>query len=115
MNRGQVVKKSAPGPKVGVFLCECGTRIAPQVDLADLAHRLHQTPGLDHVETLPFSCLSPGLDKIREAVSQKGLERLIVAGCESRILLKKFERALEALGLEEGQIDMVNLRDHVGP
>ena len=70
-------------------------------------------PASAHVEILPFSCLRPGLDRIKEVVAAKGLNRLIVAGCESRILHKKFEQALEALGLAETQIDMVNLRDHV--
>jgi heterodisulfide reductase subunit A-like polyferredoxin/coenzyme F420-reducing hydrogenase delta subunit len=50
---------------------------------------------------------------MQEAVAAEGLDRLIVAGCESRILHKTFEQALEALGLAETQIDMVNLRDHV--
>ena len=46
-------------------------------------------------------------------MGEKGLNRLIVAGCESRILHKRFEQALEALGMAAGQIDLVNLRDHV--
>jgi heterodisulfide reductase subunit A-like polyferredoxin len=74
---------------------------------------LNEGPGVEHVETLPFPCLTPGLDRIKEAVALKGLNRVIVAGCESRILHKKFEQALEPLGVEEGQIDLVNLRDHV--
>jgi coenzyme F420-reducing hydrogenase delta subunit/ferredoxin len=53
------------------------------------------------------------LEKVKEAIGQKGLNRLVIGGCESRVMLKKFERELEPLGLEEGQIDMVNLRDHV--
>ena len=60
-----------------------------------------------------FRVSRPGLERIKEVVAAKGLNRLIVAGCESRILHKKFEQALEALGLAETQIDMVNLRDHV--
>ena len=98
---------------MGVFLCECGSRIVPKVDHAVLTQLLGESPGVGHVETLPFSCLRPGLDRIKEVVAAKGLNRLIVAGCESRILHKKFEQALEALGLAETQIDMVNLRDHV--
>jgi heterodisulfide reductase subunit A len=112
MNQKQAIKETLPEPKLGVFLCECGTRIAPRVDTAVLAQLLDES-GVAHVETLPFSCLRPGLDRIKEIVAQKGLNRLIVAGCESRILHKKFEQALEALGLMEGQIDLVNLRDHV--
>ena len=69
--------------------------------LAVLTKLLHESPGVAHVEVLPFSCLRPGLDRIQEVVAEKGLNRLIVAGCESRILHKKFEQALEALGLAE--------------
>ena len=112
MNEKQAVKASLPEPHLGIFLCECGTRIAPRVDTAVLAQLLDES-GVAHVETLPFSCLRPGLDRIKEVVGEKGLNRLIVAGCESRILHKKFEQALEALGMAAGQIDLVNLRDHV--
>ncbi len=112
MNEKQAVKESLPEPHLGIFLCECGTRIAPRVDTAVLAQMLEEF-GVAHVETLPFSCLRPGLDRIKEVVGEKGLNRLIVAGCESRILHKKFEQALEALGMAAGQIDLVNLRDHV--
>ena len=113
MNQSPAVKESQPSPQLGVFLCECGSRIVPKVDPALLAELLDGPPGIAHVETLPFSCLRPGLERIKEVVAAKGLNRLIVAGCESRILHKKFEQALEALGLAETQIDMVNLRDHV--
>jgi heterodisulfide reductase subunit A len=113
MKRGEAVAKNVPESRLGVFLCECGARIAPRVDLAGLAKLLDKAPGVAHVEILPFSCLAPGLEMMSAAVAAQGLNRLIVAGCESRILLKKFETALKALGLEEGQIDLVNLRDHV--
>jgi heterodisulfide reductase subunit A2 len=113
MSQPQAVKSSPLSPRVGVFLCECGSRIVPRVDSTVLTQLLDEPPGVGHVETLPFSCLRPGLDRIKEVVAAKGLDRLIVAGCESRILHKKFEQALAPLGLAESQIDMVNLRDHV--
>ncbi|MFH1594952.1 MAG: hydrogenase iron-sulfur subunit [Pseudomonadota bacterium] len=113
MKRGQALKEIIPEPRVGVFLCECGTEIAPRVALGTLAKMVAGSPDMAHVEILPFSCLTPGLSRIQEVVTQKGLNRLIVAGCESRLLHKKFEQALETLGVEEGQIELVNLRDHV--
>jgi heterodisulfide reductase subunit A len=113
MSQQQAIKQSLPDTRLGIFLCECGDQIAPKVDAAVLTQLLDESPGVAHVEVLPFSCLRPGLDRINEVVVEKGLNRLIVAGCENRILHKKFEQALEALGLVETQIDMVNLRDHV--
>jgi heterodisulfide reductase subunit A len=113
MKPRHALKEPGSETRVGVFLCECGTRISPRVDLAFLARTLAGTPGIKHVEALPFSCLAPGLERLQEVVTKKGINRLIVAGCESRILLKKFEQAMETWGVEEGHIDMVNLRDHV--
>ncbi|RJX35012.1 MAG: hydrogenase iron-sulfur subunit [Desulfarculus sp.] len=101
------------GCKIGVFLCECGRRIAPLVDLKGLEQKLAQDPAVSYVATLPFACLTPGLSNLRQAVAANGLDRLLVAGCEARILLKKFEGELLSAGLDEGQVDMVNLRDHV--
>lgn len=113
MKQRQALKESGPEPRLGVFLCECGREIAPKVDLVSLAKMVKATPGVAHTEVVPFSCLAPGLARLKEMVTKKGLNRLIVAGCESRLLHKKFEQALEDLGMEEGQIDLVNLRDHV--
>jgi len=113
MTTMKTTQEAANGARCGVILCECRPKIAPRVDLPALAKLLQNPAPVSHLEILPFPCLSPGLEKVKEAVSQKGLNRLVIGGCEARIMLKKFERELEALGLEEGQIDMVNLRDHV--
>jgi len=113
MNNLKITQETANVARCGVILCECRPKIAPGVDLPALVKLLQNPAPASHLEILPFPCLSPGLEKVKEAVSQKGLNRLVIAGCEPRIMLKKFERELEALGLEEGQIDMVNLRDHV--
>ncbi len=113
MSSKQSMQASVQGPKLGVFLCECGGRIADKVDLGALAKLVIKGDGPVHVETLPFPCLAPGLARLKEVAAQKSLDRLIVAGCENRITLKKFEQALETIGLGEGLIDMVNLRDHV--
>jgi heterodisulfide reductase subunit A-like polyferredoxin/coenzyme F420-reducing hydrogenase delta subunit len=113
MQTAKTLKPVRPESRLGIFLCECGEEIAPKVDLAALAQTLAQAPSVEHVEILPFSCLAPGLDRIREVIAREGLNRLIVAGCESRLLHKKFASSLATLGEQEEQIDLVNLRDHV--
>ena len=60
-----------------------------------------------------FPALNPGLNISVRQVAQKGLNRIIIAGCEGRLMLKKFEKELQLLELHKGQIDMVNLRGHV--
>ncbi len=99
--------------RIGVFLCTCGGKISSKIDLKALEKELAENPMIFHSETIPFPCLEPGLDIVRERISEKGLNRIVVAGCEYRIMLQKFEKELEDAGLEKGEIDIVNLRDYV--
>ncbi|MFN2359224.1 MAG: hydrogenase iron-sulfur subunit [Desulfotignum sp.] len=97
--------------KIGVFLCKCGNEIAPMIDLP----HLHDTiqPEADYCEIMSYPCLQPGLEKILSVAAANRLNRIIIAGCEGRTMLKKFETTLEPIDILKGQIDMVNLRSHV--
>ncbi len=99
--------------KTGVFVCRCGDKIAPLIDLDVLAKKVRRDDNVQHCEILSFSCLTPGLEHIMTTVAEKNLNRLIIAGCEGRLMLKKFEKAFEPLELLKGQINMVNLRGHI--
>ena len=99
--------------KIGIFLCQCDGRVDPWVDLKSLQELLQKNPRIARVEILPMSCTTPGLSRVKAAVSEHGLDRLVIAGCESRILLRKFNQEFLGTNIQEGQIDMVNIRDHV--
>ena len=97
--------------KTGVFICKCGNKIEPFIDLDRLNNSVKGHA--DHCEVLNYPCMTPGMEHIMSEVSKHNLNRVIVAGCDSRIMLKKFENDLEPLGILKGQLDMVNLRSHV--
>ena len=99
--------------KIGVFLCRCGKNIDPLVDLPALHNTICQDPDVTHCEIMSYPCQKPGIEGIMQAVAKNGLNRLIIAGCESRLMLKNFERQLEPVELRTGQIDMINLRGHI--
>jgi heterodisulfide reductase subunit A len=105
-------KKQSNG-RLGVFLCQCGGKIDGKVDLTALEKTVKRDPLVTYTDTLSYSCMAPGLKAIRKAIEKFELDRVVVAGCEGRLLQKKFERELESMGLQQGQIEMVNLRDHV--
>jgi heterodisulfide reductase subunit A len=104
---------SPNGTRCGVFLCQCGPKIAPKVDLPALEQMIREQLSPSWVEILPFTCMAPGMEEVQKAIREKHLNRVLVAGCEPRVMLKKIQRDLRHLGLEAEQIDMVNLRDHV--
>lgn len=97
--------------KTGVFICKCGDKIEPLIDLNSLNDSIKGYA--EYCGTLVQPCLKPGMDQIMGAISKHNLNRIIVAGCDGRIMLKKFETALEPLDILKGQVDMVNLRSHV--
>ncbi len=99
--------------KIGVFLCECGPHIGPKVDLGTLEKIVSHDPLVETCEKLPYACLGPGLSAIRKTVADRGLDRIVVAGCQARLMMKKMERELSDAGLETGQISMVNIKGHV--
>ncbi len=103
----------AQAGRVGVFLCECGQKISSRVDLAELARLVQADPGVGHVQVLPYPCMKPGLEVMRGVIGGNGIDRVVVAGCEGRLLKKRFETGLAEVGVAEGQVDVVNLRDHV--
>ncbi len=102
-----------PIARVGVFLCRCGNKIASRIDLAALEARVCRDENVIHCETMAYPCQKPGLELIIKAIAEKGVNRVIVAGCEGRLMMKKMETVLEPLDLHKGQIDMINLRGHV--
>ncbi|MBF0120648.1 MAG: hydrogenase iron-sulfur subunit [Desulfobacterales bacterium] len=99
--------------RVGVFICKCGDKIEPFIDLNLLQDKLLKDQNINYCEIMPYSCLKPGIENIYSKVINQKLNRVIIAGCESRLMLKKLEKELEPLDLKKGQIDIVNIRGHV--
>ena len=99
--------------KIGVFLCQCGDHIEPLIDLDALAKEIQHQDHVTHCEIFPFPCMKPGVENISHQVAQKGLNRIIIAGCEGRLMINKFAEELRLLDIHKEQIDMVNLRGHV--
>jgi len=100
-----------PNTKTGVFICKCGENIEPLIDLKNLKESIKGHS--ECCEILNQPCLTPGMEQITSAIATHNLNRIIVAGCDGRIMLKKFETALAPMDILKGQVDMVNLRSHV--
>jgi heterodisulfide reductase subunit A len=96
----------------GVFLCECGGQISSRIDLAQVRDLLQGEPW-SHLAIYPYPCLAPGLEAIKEDIQAHGLDRVLIGGCSSRVMKKRFVKELTPLGLKSHQIEMINLKDHV--
>ena len=98
--------------KIGIFLCECGGKISNRIDLPEVCDLLRYGPW-GHLGVYPYPCLAPGLEAMRQEVRAKGLDRILVGGCSSRLMKKRFATGLAPVGIEKHQVEMINLKDHV--
>jgi heterodisulfide reductase subunit A len=107
-----MIKTEATLPRVGVFLCHCGTNIAGTVDIPRVAKYAEKIPGVSLVMQNLHTCSSEGINKIKEAIKDNELERVVVAACTPRTHEPLFMAAVEEAGLNRYLFQMVNIREH---
>jgi len=98
--------------RIGIFLCECGGKISNRIDLPQVSELLRYESWA-HLGTYPYPCLAPGLEAMRQEVQANGLNRILLGGCSSRVMKKRFTKGLAPVGIEKHQVEVINLRDHV--
>ncbi len=68
---------------IGVFLCDCGTNIAGNVDLEYIKMELSKEDDLIIHESL-FLCSQLGQDLIKETIEKEKLERVVICSCSPK-------------------------------
>ena len=99
------------GARTGVYICHCGTNIAPKVNVEEVAEFAQ---GLDSVVVArhyEFMCSDPGQDLIIQDIGELGLNRVVVASCSPRMHEITFRKACEKAGLNGYLMEMANIRD----
>jgi heterodisulfide reductase subunit A len=98
-------------PRIGVFLCHCGTNIAKTIDLAKLAAAVAGLPGVAHVEDNLFSCAVESTSRMQETIRTHQLNRVVVAACSPRTHEGVFREVLAGAGLNPGYFTLANIRE----
>ncbi|MGQ9921628.1 MAG: FAD-dependent oxidoreductase [Desulfobacca sp.] len=98
-------------PRIGVFLCHCGTNIAGVLDLTTLAAAVAQLPGVVHVEDELFACSLEATKHLADIIRAKHLNRIVVAACTPRTHEPVFREVIRAAGLNPGFVVMANIRE----
>jgi heterodisulfide reductase subunit A2 len=98
-------------PRIGVFICHCGTNIAGVIDVAAVAEYAASLPRVAYVERNLFTCAQDTQNIIREKIQHHGLNRIVVAACSPRTHEALFQETLKASGLNEYLFEMANIRN----
>lgn len=103
-------------PKIGVYVCHCGTNIAGTVDVEavrDWARENLARDGVVVARDYKFMCSSLGQELIEKDIKELGLERVVVAACSPHLHEKTFRTASERAGLNPYLTELVSIREQV--
>ncbi len=99
-------------PRIGVFVCHCGTNIAGVVNVDEVADYARTLANVEHVEQNLFSCSQDTQDKITDVVREKKLNRVVVTACSPRTHEPLFQETVVNAGVNKYLFEMANIRNH---
>jgi heterodisulfide reductase subunit A-like polyferredoxin len=102
---------AAEAPRIGVFVCHCGINIASVVDVEAVAAYAGKLPFVELSDTNLFTCSADTQEKIKEAIKEHSLNRVVVASCSPRTHEGMFRETLAQAGLNKFLLEMANIRD----
>jgi len=102
---------SGQGPRIGVFVCRCGTNIARVVDVPTLTEYAGTLAHVVHAEENLYTCSTDTQAKIIAAIAEHRLNRVVVSSCTPRTHEGLFRDTLRQGGLNPYLFEMANIRD----
>jgi heterodisulfide reductase subunit A2 len=98
-------------PRVGVFVCHCGSNIASVVDVARVVAETQKLPHVIHAESNTYTCADDSQNRIKSQIAEHKLNRVVVASCTPRTHEPIFRDTLRDAGLNPFLLEMANIRD----
>lgn len=98
-------------PRVGVFICHCGSNIASVVDVEAVVKQARTLPNVIVAEHNVYTCADDSQDRIKDRIKEHRLNRVVVASCTPRTHEPIFRDTLRDAGLNPYLFEMANIRD----
>ena len=98
-------------PRIGVYVCQCGINIGGVVDVPSVVRYAETLPNVVYTCDNLYTCSSDTQEKIKEAIVEHGLNRIVVASCSPRTHEPLFQETIREAGLNRYLFEMANIRD----
>ncbi|MEO0249417.1 MAG: FAD-dependent oxidoreductase, partial [candidate division WOR-3 bacterium] len=105
------INVSGQPPRIGVFVCHCGTNIGGVVDVPSVAAYARSLPDVVYAEDNLYTCSTDSQERIKKAILEHNLNRIVVASCTPRTHEPLFQNTVREAGLNEYLFEMANIRD----
>jgi heterodisulfide reductase subunit A len=98
-------------PRIGVFVCKCGTNIAGVLDVPAIAEYARSLPNVVYVEENLFSCSQDTQEKMTQVIKEQRLNRVVVAACSPLTHEILFQETVLNAGINKYLFEMANIRN----
>jgi len=102
---------SGQPPRVGVFVCHCGTNIGGVADVPEVVAYARTLPDVVHAEDNLYTCSVDSQIRIKEKIKEHTLNRVVVASCTPRTHEPLFRNTCREAALNPYLFEMANIRD----
>ena len=99
-------------PRIGVYICHCGTNIAGTVDVEEVARFAQDLDSVVVARDYKFMCSDPGQQLIKDDIKNFNLNRIVVSACSPTLHEATFRRACQTVELNPYLSEMANIREH---
>ena len=99
-------------PRIGVYICHCGTNIAGMVDVEAVSEYAASLGNVIISRHYAYMCSDPGQALIQDDIRGESLDRVVVASCSPLMHETTFRRACAEAGLNPFLFQMTNIREH---
>ena len=93
---------------IGVVICDCGGEIARRLDTESLRRGAAALPGVAYTAREAYPCSKDGQARLRGAIRDHNLDRVLIAGCAPRLVEQLFRQAAE---LDDGRVEVADIRE----
>jgi heterodisulfide reductase subunit A len=100
-------------PRIGVFVCHCGTNIAGKINVTDVLDFAAKLDDVIVAKEYKFMCSDPGQELIKQTIKEHDLNRVVVASCSPLMHEPTFRGATAEGGLNPFYFQMSNIREQV--
>jgi heterodisulfide reductase subunit A len=98
-------------PRIGVFVCQCGSNISSVMDVEELTNYVKALPNVVYAQNMDYPCSLKGQEGIIAAIKSNRLDRVVVAGCSPRLYEPTFQRCVSRAQLNPWLFEMANIRE----
>ena len=98
-------------PRIGVFVCHCGSNIAGYLDVTEVTKYASNLPHVVHAEENLYSCSQDSIEHITNTIKSEDLNRVVVASCSPLTHQPLFQDSIRAAGLNPYLFEMANIRN----